>query len=128
MESGNTLVHRAGIINAQLLHDMDSMAVNRFMGNAEQGGNTLIIVGNQQFEDLALPWRQLFAQSSRRQFAGALARWIEQRDSGDFSLIIMALSMVINSLHSPAMSLFTISTGCWQRCRKGGAHSADRRF
>jgi hypothetical protein len=76
MESGNTLVHRAGIINAQLLHDMDSMAVDRFMGNAEQGGNPLIIiVGNQQFEDLALPWRQLFAQSSRRQFAGALARW-----------------------------------------------------
>ena len=73
MEDGNTLVHRAGIINAQLLHDMDSMAADRFMGNAEQGGNTLvIIVGNQQFEDLALPWRQLFAQPSRWQFAGAL--------------------------------------------------------
>jgi hypothetical protein len=28
MEGGNTLVHRAGIINAQLLHDMDSMAVD----------------------------------------------------------------------------------------------------
>ena len=73
MEGGNTLVHRAGIINAQLLHDMDSMAVDRFMGNAEQGGNPLIIiVGNQQLEDLALPRRQLFAQSSRRLFAGAL--------------------------------------------------------
>lgn len=73
MECGNTLVHGAGIINAQLLHDMDTMAVNRFMGNAEQGGNTLvIIVGNQQFEDLALSWRQLFAQPSRWQFAGAL--------------------------------------------------------
>ena len=47
--------------------------VNRFMSNAEQGGNTLIIiVGNQQLEDLALPRRQLFAQSSRRLFAGAL--------------------------------------------------------
>jgi hypothetical protein len=31
MEGGNTLVHRAGIINAQLLHDMDSMAVDRFL-------------------------------------------------------------------------------------------------
>lgn len=73
MEGGNTLVHRAGIINAQLLHDMDSMAVDRFMGNAEQGGNPLIIiVGNQQLEDLALSRRQLFAQSSRRLFAGAL--------------------------------------------------------
>ena len=73
MECGNTLVHGAGIINAQLLHDMDTMAVNRFMGNAEQGGNPLIIiVGNQQLEDLALPRRQLFAQSSRRLFAGAL--------------------------------------------------------
>ena len=73
MEGGNTLVHRAGIINAQLLHDMDSMAVDRFMGNAEQGGNPLIIiVGNQQLEDLALPRRQLFAQSSRRLFAGVL--------------------------------------------------------
>ena len=73
MKGGNTLVHRAGIINAQLLHDMDSMAVDRFMGNAEQGGNPLIIiVGNQQLEDLALPRRQLFAQPSRWQFAGAL--------------------------------------------------------
>lgn len=73
MKGGNTLVHRAGIINAQLLHDMDTMAVDRFMGNAEQGGNTLIIiVGNQQLQDLALPRRQLFAQSSRRLFAGAL--------------------------------------------------------
>ena len=57
MECGNTLVHRAGIINAQLLHDMDAVAMNRFMSNAEQGGNTLIIiVGNEQFEDLTLPW------------------------------------------------------------------------
>ena len=80
MEGGNTLVHRAGIINAQLLHDMDTMAVNRFMGNAEQGGNTLvIIVGNQQFEDLALPWRQLFAQPSRWQFAGALCALDDRR-------------------------------------------------
>ena len=82
MECGNTLVHRAGIINAQLLHDMDTMAVNRFMSNAEQGGNTLvIIVGNQQFEDLALSWRQLFAQPSRWQFAGASARLtIEEKE------------------------------------------------
>lgn len=36
---------------------MDAVAMNRFMSNAEQGGNTLIIiVGNEQFEDLTLPW------------------------------------------------------------------------
>ena len=47
MESGNT----------QFLHDMDAVAMNRFMSNAEQAGNTLIIiVGNEQFEDLTLPW------------------------------------------------------------------------
>ena len=47
MESGNTLIHSAGIINTQFLHDMDAVAMNRFMSNAEQGGNTLIIiVGN----------------------------------------------------------------------------------
>lgn len=57
MESGNTLIHSAGIINTQFLHDMDAVAMNRFMSNAEQGGNTLIIiVGNEQFEDLTLPW------------------------------------------------------------------------
>ena len=57
MECGNTLVHGAGIINTQFLHDMDAVAMNRFMSNAEQGGNTLIIiVGNEQFEDLTLPW------------------------------------------------------------------------
>ena len=73
MESGNTLIHSAGVINTQFLHDMDAVAMNRFMSNAEQGGNPLIIiVGNQQLEDLALPRRQLFAQSSRRLFAGAL--------------------------------------------------------
>jgi hypothetical protein len=131
MESGNTLVHRAGIINAQLLHDMDSMAVNRFMGNAEQGGNTLIIiVGNQQFEDLALPWRQLFAQSSRRQFAGALARWTieEKRDSGDFSLIIMALSK-LSTLCTARQCRFSPSApAAGSAAGKGGAHSADRRF
>lgn len=43
MESGNTLIHSAGIINTQFLHDMDAVAMNRFMSNAEQGGNTLII-------------------------------------------------------------------------------------
>ena len=48
MESGNTLIHSAGIINTQFLHDMDAVAMNRFMSNAEQGGNTLIIiVGNE---------------------------------------------------------------------------------
>lgn len=57
MESGNTLIHSAGIIYTQFLHDMDAVAMNRFMSNAEQGGNTLIIiVGNEQFEDLTLPW------------------------------------------------------------------------
>lgn len=121
MESGNTLIHSAGVINTQFLHDMDAVAMNRFMSNAEQGGNTLIIiVGNEQFEDLTLPWWKLFAQSSRRQFADAFGalddRW--KRVSGDFSLIIIALSKFINSLHSPTMSLFTISTGCWQRSRE----------
>ncbi len=56
MESGNTLIHSAGIINTQFLHDMDAVAMNRFMSNAEQGGNTLIIiVGNEQFEDPDTP-------------------------------------------------------------------------
>lgn len=48
MQGGNTLIHGTGIIYTQFLHDMDSVAMNRFMGNTEQGRNTLIvIVGNQ---------------------------------------------------------------------------------
>jgi DNA-binding NarL/FixJ family response regulator len=63
--------HRIHIMQ-KLGIDMDSMAVDRFMGNAEQGGNPLIIiVGNQQLEDLAgaseQPPRRLRKQLSPRE-------------------------------------------------------------